>query len=150
MNKELKQTLLAICQKYDIRCGSAPYAPEICMWVTGNGAEIRLDAREIDTSTPSRPVMFKHIHIELRIWQGGSTPTYKEISDIYADEMLARASGVTMPGLDPKRQDLLDIYTAMRDKLDEQRRAEVVAPHMLQDLQRAFDIQLNEKRANAR
>lgn len=151
MNKELKQTLLTICQKYDIRCNTAPYAPETCMLVTGKGAEVRMDASEVYTWKPGGTSPFKHIHIELRIWLGGAAPIYKDCSDVNADQMLARASGVPMPSIDTKSQDLLDVYIAMRNKLDEQRRAEeVMESHKLRALQRAFDIQVNEKNTNVR
>lgn len=153
MDKELKQTLLAICQKYDINsCYSNIYSnmgPYIEMWVDGNDAKIKLSATE------NRHVVgnLQDLAIKLEVRLGGLNGyRYKANGIICATDMLARAAGVAMPAMSAEKQDLLDVYTAMRNKLDAQQRAKsaVLSALEVQDLQRAFNIQLNEKSANVR
>lgn len=154
MDKELKQTLLAICQKYDInsRYYSNIYSnmrPHLDMWVDGNDAKIKLSATENCYVGGS----FHDLDIKLEVCLGGLNGyRYKANGIICATDMLARAAGVAVPAMSAEKQDLLDVYTAMRKKVDAQQRAKsaVLSALEVQDLQRAFNIQLNEKSANVR
>ena len=152
MNKELKQTLLAICQKYSIKrdAYTSYSAPGMCMSVSSDNVTIRLEAGERDASTDSRSAILPDLHIDLTILHGGATPAYSDSCTIFASELLACAAGVVMPTMNMKKRDLLDIYNAMRNKLYEQQCAETPAPSKLLELQQAFKIRLNEKGTNGR
>lgn len=145
MDKELKQTLLAICQKYDIGSRYDHEHRTYEMWVYSNNAQIDLTAIE-NTN-------LQELWIELEVLPAGLRGyRYRGNVRIRMAEMLGRAAGVSMPGMSAEKQDLLDIYNAMRKNVDEQKRAAsaVLKASQLQDLQRAFNIQLNEKNANVR
>ena len=149
MNKELKQTLLAICQKYDIESATYGSSTDIYMHLGVNGVLIQLNACKREPAT-LREEIFSNLNIDLQIYMGGLYPSYTESATISATEMLARAAGVTPPSLNAKKQDLLDVYNAMRNKVYEQERAKQPAYTKLQELQQAFNIQMKKKDGNSR
>ena len=148
MNKELKQTLLAICQKYDINSRyDNKRGHHIDMWVDGNNAKIELSATESSQWNGA----LQDLAIELDVRLGGDKGyAYRDTGIIRTADMLGRAAGVTMPGMSAAKQDLLDIYNAMRKKVDEQERAACALPISFPRIQQAFNIQLNEKNEKGR